>query len=86
MNFFQLQSLLFVLFTFAVALPSPAAVPDGEFDEHSAFLDAALNRANEVRAQHGASPMEWDDDAANFAAQWLQNCEFAHSVCLFLLS
>jgi len=34
---------------------------------------------NTVRAQHGASPLTWSNDAASKAQEWANNCQFKHS-------
>ncbi|KAK7694568.1 hypothetical protein QCA50_001754 [Cerrena zonata] len=34
---------------------------------------------NSIRAQHGAAPLTWSDDAASKAQTWANNCVFQHS-------
>ncbi|THU94825.1 PR-1-like protein [Dendrothele bispora CBS 962.96] len=42
-------------------------------------IQAYLSAHNSVRAQHGASPLSWSDEAAGKAQQWANNCVFEHS-------
>lgn len=36
------------------------------------FADTCLNAHNIVREYHGAAPLEWDDDLAKAANDWVQ--------------
>ncbi|TFY68361.1 hypothetical protein EVJ58_g1061 [Rhodofomes roseus] len=42
-------------------------------------IDKYLDDHNTVRAQHGASPLTWDDTLAAAAQQWANGCVFKHS-------
>ncbi|KAK7463764.1 hypothetical protein VKT23_005701 [Stygiomarasmius scandens] len=42
-------------------------------------IQAYLSAHNSVRAQHGAAPLTWSDEAAAKAQQWANNCVFEHS-------
>jgi len=38
-----------------------------------------LDAHNAVRANHGASPLQWSDELASKAQQWAARCQFEHS-------
>ncbi|KAF9103353.1 hypothetical protein BGX29_003445 [Mortierella sp. GBA35] len=38
-----------------------------------------LDTHNKYRARHGAAPLKWNDNAANFGDNWIQQCAFRHS-------
>lgn len=40
----------------------------------SALAQAALNAHNNLRAQHGAAPLVWDDSLASAAQDWANKC------------
>nr|QVT77410.1 pathogenesis-related protein 1 [Moniliophthora perniciosa] len=42
-------------------------------------IEQYLAAHNSVRAQHGAQPLTWSDEAASKAQQWANNCKFEHS-------
>ncbi|CAE6415913.1 unnamed protein product [Rhizoctonia solani] len=45
----------------------------------NAEIDAYLKGHNDIRAQHGASPLTWATDLAAAAAKWAENCVWEHS-------
>ena len=60
----------------AVAAPSD----DGSSGGTSASdIAAYLSGHNDVRAQHGAAPLTWNDNLAAKAQQWANGCVFQHS-------
>ncbi|KAL5640308.1 hypothetical protein ACGC1H_007545 [Rhizoctonia solani] len=64
------------------ASASAAAVPSVKTFESSsgnAEIDAYLKGHNDIRAQHGASPLVWATDLAAAAAMWAENCVWKHS-------
>ncbi|KAF9056351.1 CAP domain-containing protein [Panaeolus papilionaceus] len=42
-------------------------------------IQAYLSAHNTIRAQHGASPLTWNNDLAAKAQQWANGCQFKHS-------
>ncbi|KAG0215364.1 hypothetical protein BGX28_000104 [Mortierella sp. GBA30] len=38
-----------------------------------------LNAHNKYRAKHQAPPLVWNNNAANFGNNWIQQCQFRHS-------
>ncbi|KAF8912841.1 CAP domain-containing protein [Gymnopilus junonius] len=57
--------------------PAPASGNDGTTS--NADIQAYLAGHNTIRAQHGASPLTWNDNLASKAQQWANNCKFVHS-------
>ncbi|KAJ7927651.1 PR-1-like protein [Mycena leptocephala] len=79
-SFSQILKLCCVLL---LSSASTAAIPmnSGEFVKRTSPADeqAYLAAQNSVRAQHGAVPLTWSDDAAAKAQQWANGCVFQHS-------
>jgi hypothetical protein len=79
-SFSQILKLCCVLLISSV---SAAAIPmnSGEYVKRTSAADeqAYLDAHNSVRAQHGAVPLTWNDDAAAKAQQWANGCVFQHS-------
>jgi len=42
-------------------------------------MQAALDKHNEYRQTHGASPLTWDDTLAQKALEWANGCKWEHS-------
>ncbi|KAF2653439.1 PR-1-like protein, partial [Lophiostoma macrostomum CBS 122681] len=38
-----------------------------------------VNTHNTDRAKHGVAGLKWDNDAAKYAQNWANNCDFKHS-------
>ncbi|ESK98377.1 hypothetical protein Moror_127 [Moniliophthora roreri MCA 2997] len=51
----------------------------GNGGSSSGDIEQYLEAHNSVRAQHGAQPLTWSDEAASKAQQWANNCKFEHS-------
>ncbi|GAN07902.1 PR-1-like protein [Mucor ambiguus] len=45
----------------------------------SADIDSILTAHNNVRAKHNASPLEWNQELADFAYSWASKCSISHS-------
>lgn len=64
------------------AAPATTATPSSKASEGSsgnAEIDAYLKGHNDIRSQHGASPLTWATDLAAAAAKWAENCVWEHS-------
>lgn len=66
------------------APPAPPPPPaqnnnSGGGSTSSSDINAYLSAHNNVRAQHGAQPLTWDDNLASKAQQWANGCVFEHS-------
>lgn len=48
--------------------------------ERDDFQSSILDVHNWYRAQHGAPPLYWDQDSANVAQGWANQCDFNHNV------
>ncbi|KAI5122586.1 hypothetical protein M0805_004802 [Coniferiporia weirii] len=48
-------------------------------DTSSSDIATYLSTHNTVRAQHGASPLSWNDTLADAAQKWANGCVFQHS-------
>ena len=59
--------------------PAPAPASQSNGGTSSADIQAYLAGHNTIRAQHGASPLTWNDNLASKAQQWANNCKFQHS-------
>lgn len=42
-------------------------------------MQSILDTHNEYRRMHGSPALTWNDAAASWGDNWLQNCEFKHS-------
>ncbi|KAJ6575632.1 CAP domain-containing protein [Mycena vulgaris] len=63
-----------------LALSMPAGDIHGSVRRTSAADEQAyLKGHNSIRAQHGAKPLTWSDNAAAKAQQWANGCVFKHS-------
>jgi hypothetical protein len=49
------------------------------------FRDTIVNTTDVYRIQHNASRIEWNETLAEFAQDWVDACEFKHSVRAFLV-
>lgn len=64
-----------------LATPTPAATGSISMAwQGQSFQDAVLNSTNYYRAQHQASPLQWDDSLASYAQDYAKKCVFEHSV------
>ena len=59
-----------------------AAEPTQEpsFVSDQAFQDAVINSTNTYRSDYNASAVQWNDSLADFASDYVDDCNFAHSV------
>lgn len=48
--------------------------------DSSSFNNEMLAAHNYYRAQHGASPLRWNNQLANNAQNWANRCRFGHQV------
>lgn len=75
----------FLAFTYSVYLVHAISAPlyDVKDDEHllRRVHDTLtyLHHHNRLRAQHGAESLTWNDDLANAAQYWANQCGFRHS-------
>ncbi|CAE6428659.1 unnamed protein product [Rhizoctonia solani] len=56
-----------------------ASSKTSEGSSGNAEIDAYLKGHNDIRAQHGASPLTWATDLSAAAAKWAGNCVWEHS-------
>lgn len=74
---FDIFSKVAVLALARVATATPVSL---EAREHDDFKQQTLAAHNWYRSQHGAAPLEWDDDLENNARNWAQQCVQNHQV------
>ncbi|CAL1695992.1 unnamed protein product [Somion occarium] len=65
--------------TTANASVQNVATGGGSSSASDSDIQQYLSAHNSVRAQHGASPLTWSDDAAAKAQTWANGCVFEHS-------
>ena len=53
-----------------------------EYTDDANFKYYALGYTNAYRAQHGAPALTWHPQLVDFAASYINACNFAHSVSL----
>ena len=58
---------------------------DLSFADNTHFQQQIIDDRNFFRSQHGANPLTWSDQLARSSADWINKCQFVHSVriCLF---
>ncbi len=61
------------------SIPTPTISPS--YTSDSQFEADVINSTNTFRAQHNASPLEWNRSLAEYARRWAQTCKWEHSVC-----
>lgn len=66
----------------ALASATPVAM---EARQSGDFRQEMLDAHNFFRAQHGANPVSWNDDAANVAQNWANQCQWQHQVSSFFM-
>ncbi|PRT56043.1 Protein PRY2 [Wickerhamiella sorbophila] len=69
--------------TTSTAAPAPAtsSAADSSDSNLDSFAQTIVDYHNKVRAEHGVGAVEWDDELASFASNYLagDNCQFKHS-------
>ncbi|TDL28682.1 PR-1-like protein [Rickenella mellea] len=63
----------------AAAAAPPPADSGSNGGTSDSDINAYLTAHNTIRAQHGASPLTWSNNAAAKAQQWANGCVFKHS-------
>lgn len=66
----------------AVASATPVAM---EARQSGDFRQEMLDAHNFFRAQHGANPVSWNDDAAAVAQNWANQCRWQHQVSEYFM-
>ncbi|KAF2128717.1 PR-1-like protein [Dothidotthia symphoricarpi CBS 119687] len=73
--------------SFLLAICSGAALTSAqattEYVDDAAFQNAMLGTTNSFRAMHNASALQWHPDLVNYAYQYSQRCNFAHSGAIY---
>jgi hypothetical protein len=57
-------------------------VSTSAYEDDDTFQKQILDTTNMFRAQHNASALGWNDTLQDAAEEWVEGCEFEHSVCL----
>ncbi|KAG0215362.1 hypothetical protein BGX28_000102 [Mortierella sp. GBA30] len=56
--------------------PKKPTTPSASLTQEQQLI---LDTHNKYRAKHQAPPLTWNDNAANFGNNWIQQCQFKHS-------
>ena len=71
-----------VITTQIVTAPSSTPTSSPQYTSDADFQSAILNSTNFFRTEHNATAVTWNASLANYASNYVNNCQFQHSVCI----
>jgi hypothetical protein len=60
--------------------PRADSAASKDWTDDKAFENSILNSTNFYRREHNATALNWNDSLASYAQDWVDKCQFKHSV------